>query len=46
MKTLHETKTLRYEIFDLSSLNQMADVVAKAFSPFRSYGDRTKIIHK
>ena len=31
MKTLHETRTLRYEIFDLSSLNQMADVVAKAF---------------
>ena len=34
MKTLHETKTLRYEIFDLNSLDRMANVVARAFTQF------------
>lgn len=32
MKTLHETETLRYEIFDLNSLDGMAEVVGKAFT--------------
>ena len=34
MKTLYETETLCYEIFDLNSLNSMADVVAEAFTQF------------
>lgn len=34
MKTLHETETIRYEIFDLNFLEQMSDLVAKAFTQF------------
>ena len=32
MKTLHETEKLRYEIFELNSLDPMANVVATAFT--------------
>lgn len=32
MKILHETETLRYEIFDLNSLDGIADLVGKAFT--------------
>lgn len=34
MKTLQETEKLRYEIFELSSLEQMASIVARAFTRF------------
>lgn len=34
MQSLHETETVRYEIFERNSLDQLANVVAKAFIQF------------